>query len=61
MPFRNITNEFLQLVRDRASTTTDMKRRNAIRPKGVANGVESVEKMYVAEARNIVLVFSIIV
>lgn len=59
MPFRNITNEFRQVVRDHSSTT-DIKRKNAIRPTGVANGAESVEKMYVAEARNIVLVFSII-
>lgn len=54
MPFRNITKEFLEAVRDKTGTIPDSKKKKFVRPE---NGNPTIEKNYIPEAQNIVINF----
>ena len=54
MPFRNITKEFLDAVRDKTGTIPDSKKKKFVRPDGLQNGNPTIEKSYIPEAQNIV-------
>lgn len=54
MPFKNITNEFREVLQERESSIPDAKRRKVLKqPKNETNK-PSVDKIYIAEAYNIV-------
>lgn len=55
MPFRNVTTEFRQMVRDCSAIAPGTKKgRDAVRPTRTNDGSTSMEKTYIAEAHNVV-------
>ena len=54
MPFKDITNDFRQAVREKETSIPDAKRRKVARSSRTGDEGNSIEKTFVAEAQNIV-------
>lgn len=55
MPFRNITEDFLEIVRDKTNAIPELRRKKFVRLDGTQSDPPTIDKNYVAEAQNIVI------
>ena len=60
MPFRDVTKEFLEIVHDKTSAIPESKKKKFVPQDISQNGNPTIEKNYVAEAQNIVIVLCLL-